>query len=81
MFDPAATADFDQAHATVRDAVDGLIESLMCGARRCPCGEPIDSQRHTLVLVGLIREQYRPEMLSMLFAEAVTRLAIARGAK
>lgn len=80
-FDPAATAEFDQSHARVRDAVDGLIDGLMMAGNRCSCGESVDSPRHTLLAVDYIGRRYSPDQLAMLLGEAVTRLAVARGAK
>lgn len=78
---PASAAEFDQAHAAVRDSVDKLVSGLVMGQAQCTCGEAITSQQHTLVLVDYIRARYRPESLPLLLAEAVTRLAVAQGAK
>lgn len=81
MNDPAYTAEFDQAHARVRDAIDGLVDGLVMGHERCTCGHAITSERHTTILVGYIQNRYHPGSLPLLLAEAVTRLAVARGAK
>ncbi|MFR9767097.1 hypothetical protein [Nocardia sp. SC052] len=73
--------EFNQVHARVRDSLDALIEGMVAGQKACPSGQPVDSQRHTLPLVGYIMETYRPETLPMLLTEAVIRLAIAKGAR
>ncbi|RJO74138.1 hypothetical protein D5S18_18470 [Nocardia panacis] len=75
------SAEFDQAHARIRDAIDGLVDALAMGHALCTCGNEITSQRHTTILVGYIQTQYPPETLPLLLAEAVIRLAIANGAK
>ncbi|WP_063039660.1 hypothetical protein [Nocardia pseudovaccinii] len=80
MTDPMMTAEFDQAHAQVRDTVDGLIDGLAQAAEGCPCGHAIDSQDHMLTLVGYLQTHYPAHLQSALLAEALTRLAVAREA-
>lgn len=80
-FDPATTAHIDQAQARARDSIDGLIDALLKVGDRCSCGGSIDSPQHTLSLVAYIRMHYPPEVLPMLLAETVGRLAMSKADK
>lgn len=75
------TAEFDHAHARVRDEVDALVDGLVLGHKTCTCGHAITSQHHVGYIATMILQRYHPGTLPLLLAEAATRLAIARGAK
>lgn len=77
----AWAAEFDQAHAGVRDTVDELVTGMVSAGQRCGCGEPITASRHVAAVAEFVNDNYGGMTRSMLLAEALTRLAVAGGAK
>lgn len=80
-FERMTVAEFDQAHARTRDALDNLIKHLVSVGEHCTCGEPIDSKSHMTVTADHFARQYSITGLSWLLTEALARLVVAQGAK
>lgn len=75
---PAQIAAADQAHKEACDRVDELIAGVISPAVPCDCGEPVDSPGHIGNYARDFGRAHSHRELSVLLAEAITRLAFGQ---
>ncbi|WP_156370698.1 hypothetical protein [Nocardia arizonensis] len=72
---PTMTGESWEVVEHSRKAVAGVLDNLIAGTAACRCGNGANSLKHYDVVSMVARQQYCPEVLAGLLAEAVTRLA------